>query len=137
MNGHTLEPEKITIIEGPPPTFEPAMEYWVIGLAEGPTFPYTARCLLRTHNGPGLVKRCRDAWAEHRDVFLDYRNYEGTRKQALIVGSRYDEVEDGQVLQLWLRLDELPEGFEQQFIDDDDIDDVDDGDLDDDDLTYF
>lgn len=108
------------------------MEQWVIGLAEGPALPYTVRCLLRTFNGPGLVKRCRDAWGEYRDVFLDYRNYDGLRKQALIIGARYDETENGQVLQLWLRLDEIPEDFARHMFDsDDDFDD------DSDDLSYL
>lgn len=132
MSTPRLEPEKITIIEGPPPAFELALEPWVIGMTEGPSLAYTVRCLLRTNNGPDLVKRCRDAWNENRDVFLDYRTMDGLRKQAPILAVRDDEVEEGQVLLVWVRLEELPENLADQFIDDDTFDDDDEDDDDDD-----
>jgi len=31
-----MEDNKITIIEGPPPVFEPARDGWALGLCEGP-----------------------------------------------------------------------------------------------------
>lgn len=41
------DPEKITIIEGPPPTFEAVHESWLLGLIEGPTPAGVALCRLR------------------------------------------------------------------------------------------
>lgn len=114
----TTEPEKITIVEGPPPIFEPSGDPWVYGLTEGPALRQTARCILRTLNGPGLVKRCLSAWGESRDVFLDYRESDGLRKEALVLAARCDEIPEGQLLQLWLQLDALPEAA----LDDGDID---------------
>ena len=49
--------EKITIIEGPPPTFEDVSEDWVMGLNESPTLADVALTRLRTFNGPSLVER--------------------------------------------------------------------------------
>jgi hypothetical protein len=105
----TLEPEKITIVEGPPPTFEPAGDPWIHALNEGPVLKQTARCLLRTMNGPSLIQRCQKAWGENRDVFLEYRESDGYRKEALILAARKDEIDEGQLLQLWIQLDALPE----------------------------
>ena len=110
------EPETITIIEGPAPIFENSVEPWVYAIAEGPVLKRMVRCVLRTFNGPGLVERCLNAWREHRDIFLDYRDPDGQREQALILAARHDEVSEGQVLQLWLRLDSL---LEEAEIDDD------------------
>jgi hypothetical protein len=117
MNTET-EPEKITIVEGPPPVFEPAGDQWIYALSEGPELRQTARCVLRTMNGPGLVERCRNAWAERRDVYLDYRQNDGLRKEALILAARHDEIPEGQLLQLWLQTDAIPEAA----IDDSDFD---------------
>ncbi|GBL17340.1 hypothetical protein EMGBS1_01600 [Chloroflexota bacterium] len=58
------EPAKITIVEGPPPRFEPSTDSWVEAVSEGPRIHQSARCLLRTMNGVQLVERCRDAWLE-------------------------------------------------------------------------
>lgn len=105
----TNEPEKITIVEGPPPAFEPAGDPWVYALNEGPVLKQTARCLLRTMNGPALLERCHNAWNEGRDVFLEYRESDGLRKESLILAARGDEIAEGQLLQLWIQLDALPE----------------------------
>jgi hypothetical protein len=118
------EPEKITIVEGPPPIFEPASDQWIYALNEGPELRHTVRCILRTMNGPGLVERCRTAWGEKRDVFLEYRQSDGMRKDALILAARHDEIAEGQLLQLWIQTDAVPEAA----IDDSDFD----GDIDDD-----
>lgn len=105
----TLEPEKITIVEGPPPIFEPVGDPWIYALSEGPALKQTARCLLRTLNGPALLERCQKAWRESRDVFLEYRESDGYRKEALILAARKDEIDEGQLLQLWIQLEALPE----------------------------
>lgn len=53
---------KITIIEGPPPTFEAIDDGWALGLNEGPFLYDLAMTRLRTFNGPALVERCHRAW---------------------------------------------------------------------------
>jgi len=113
------EPEKITIIEGPIPAFENSIEPWVFALAEGPMLKRIVRCVLRTFNGPGLVERCLNAWRDGREIYLDYRDQTGLRSQALILAARCDEIDEGQLLQLWLRLDSL---IEEAEIDDGDAD---------------
>ena len=98
-------PEKITIIEGPPPTFEAAPETWLPSLAEGPRLPHLALTRLRTFNGPAMVERCWKAWDEGRPVHLEYRDEEGLTRQAQILAARCVEVAEGHVLLLYLRLD--------------------------------
>ena len=99
------DPEKITIVEGPPPLFDRTIEPWVYSLAEGPALKRAARCILRTFDGRALVERCTNAWDQSREVFLDYKQNDGLRKQALILAARCEELPEGHVLQLWLRLD--------------------------------
>jgi hypothetical protein len=106
------EPEKITIIEGPAPAFENSIEPWVFALAEGPLLKRVVRCVLRTFNGPGLVERCQNAWRDNREIYLDYRDPSGLRSQALIIAARCDAIDEGQLLQLWLRLDSMLEEAE-------------------------
>ena len=57
-------------------------------------------------------------------MFLDYRDNSGLRQQALIVAARSGELDEGQVLQLWVRLDSALDAE----LDDDDLDFDDDGD---------
>src|SRR3990170_4231010 len=99
-----LSSEKITIIEGPPPTFESPHEWWVPALAEGPRLPRTALTRLRTFNGPAMVERCWKAWNEGRPVHLEYRAETGETQAAKIVAVRSAEVAEGHVLILYLRL---------------------------------
>jgi len=49
--------DKITIIEGPPPVFEPVQDagHWV---SVKTRLPLTLLTRLRTFNGPALVERC-------------------------------------------------------------------------------
>ncbi len=111
MNEYTQDPEKITIIEGPPPEFQPAKEAWLPALSEGPHLAPAAVCQLRTFNGPAMIERCRRAWGERRPVFLDYRQHDGLRRKAQVLAATASEVPDGHVLILWVRLDwnNLPE----------------------------
>jgi len=102
----TYEPEKITIIEGPPPVFESSIEPWVHAIGEGPILKRAARCLLRTFNGPALIERCHIAWSEGRETMLEYRAMDGLLQEAVIVAARADKVPDGDVLLLWVKLDE-------------------------------
>jgi hypothetical protein len=96
--------EKITIIEGPPPTFEAVNDGWVTGLLESPFLADIAITRLRTFNGPALVERCNRAWRSQNNIYLEYRSSDGLEQGAPIVAARALDVEDGQVLLLWVRL---------------------------------
>jgi hypothetical protein len=98
------EAEKITIIEGPPPTFEVAPETWLPALAEGPRLPRTALTRLRTFNGPAMVERCWKAFSDGRPVKLEYRGEAGETEYADILAARCAEVDEGHVLLLYVRL---------------------------------
>ncbi len=95
--------DKITIIEGPPPTFEAISDGWALGLNEGPSLADILVTRLRTYNGPSLVERCYRAWSNHQAINLEYRTSEGLQAQSPIVAARYVEVDDGQLLLLWVR----------------------------------
>ncbi len=96
--------DKITIIEGPPPTFEAISDGWALGLNEGPSLADIMVTRLRTYNGPSLVERCYRAWSNHQAIHLEYRTSDGLQAQSPIVAARYVEVEEGQMLLLWVRL---------------------------------
>jgi hypothetical protein len=117
--------DKITIIEGPPPTFEAVNDGWVLGLNEGPNLSDIVITRLRTFNGPSLVERCYRAWHNHKPIFLEFREEDGLENQAPIVAARTLESDEGQMLILWIRLDneevELEFGYDDDF--DDDIED--------------
>lgn len=121
--------EKITIIEGPPPTFEQIPELWVHGLSEGAIQSEMVMTRLRTFNGPSLVERCHKAWRNQRGIQLEYRTPDGLNAEAPIVAARNMETDEGDMLLLWLRLPddsiELEIGYGDDFDDDDwDIDEI-------------
>jgi len=119
--------EKITIIEGPPPTFDLVDDGWALGLNEGPFLYDLALTHVRTFNGPSLVERCYRAWQKKEPIYLHYRNDMGLEEMALIMAARSVETPDGQVLLLWTR--HKPEDLEVEIdieYDDGDEDDEDD-----------
>jgi hypothetical protein len=118
--------DKITIIEGPPPTFEAVSDGWVLGLAESPTLGEVALTRLRTYNGPALVERCHRAWRNRQLINLEFRNEDGLQTQAPIVAARYIETEEGHLLLLWVRLSN--EEVQLEFGYDDDLGDSEDDD---------
>ena len=121
--------DKITIIEGPPPTFEAVNEGWVMGLNESPTLADVVLTRLRTFNGPALVERCYRAWHQRQTINLEFRTSDGLERLAPIVAARYLEVDEGHLLLLWVRLND--EEVELELGYDDDVgDDYDDDDLD-------
>ena len=117
---------KITIIEGPPPTFESVSEGWVLGLNETPLLSEVALTHLRTFNGASLVERCFKAWSEQSVIYLEFRNSDGLEYLVPILAARTTEVDDGQLLFLWVRLDteevEPEFGYGDEFGDDADDD---------------
>lgn len=122
--------EKITIIEGPPPTFEAIPDLWVHGLTDGMTQTDIVVTHLRTYNGPTLVERCHRAWRNQKNITLEYRTLEGLPAEVPIVAARNMKTEEGDMLMLWLRLTDdgvgLEIGYEDDFDDDfdDDLDEI-------------
>lgn len=119
--------EKITIIEGPTPVFEDISDGWAVGLNESPVLYDTLFTQVRTFNGPALVERCHRAWKDNSTIFLHFKNEIGVEEKTPIVAARSVDLDEGQVLLLWLRqlpsledLKELADGFNE---DDDDFED--------------
>lgn len=104
--------DKITIIEGPPPTFDLVSDGWAMGLNESPSLAGIAVTRLRTYNGPALVERCYRAWHEGQTMFLEFRSPDGLEQQAPIVAARTLSVDEGQLLLLWVRLNASDVEFE-------------------------
>ncbi len=102
MDSHTED--KITIIEGPPPTFELMRTEWTQSLSEGPAMCEIAMTRLRTFNGPSLVERCHRAWRYLQNIYLEYRSEEGLLQKAPIVAARNVQTDDGDMLVLWIRI---------------------------------
>jgi hypothetical protein len=117
--------DKITIIEGPPPTFETVNDGWVTGLLESPYLADIAITRLRTFNGPALVERCHRAWRNQNNIYLEYLTSDGLEQQAPIVAARTVDIEEGQLLLLWIRLANDEVELELGYEDDpgDDLDD--------------
>jgi hypothetical protein len=117
--------DKITIIEGPPPTFETVNDGWVTGLLESPYLADIAITRLRTFNGPALVERCHRAWHNQNNIYLEYLTSDGLEQQAPIVAARTVDIEEGQLLLLWIRLANDEVELELGYEDDpgDDLDD--------------
>ena len=115
---------QITIIEGPPPTFENVIEGWVYGVIDSPNLADVAVTRLRTFNGNALIERCYRAWHSQNSIQLVFRNPDGLQEEVPIVAARNVESDDGDMLLLWVRLPndevELEIGY------DDDIDDEED-----------
>lgn len=98
--------DKITIIEGPPPNFEDVHEGWPLGLNESPSLHKLALTRLRTYNGPSLVERCYRAWRDRHTIQLEFRAADGLIHKTPIVASRTLEMDQGQLIFLWVRLTE-------------------------------
>jgi hypothetical protein len=101
---NTAEPELITIVEGPPPDFQPVPDVWPLSILEDPHPMLPAYVKMRTFNGQKMVERCQHAWREDRPVKLDFPDSSGARQQISIVAARWTEVEEGHVLHLWVQL---------------------------------
>jgi hypothetical protein len=117
-----IEPELITIIEGPTPEFRPTPVDWVQSVLEGPTDRLVAVCNLRTGNGEDIMERCRNAWKEHRPVRLDFPDEMRMRQQVDVVSIRLEQLDAGPALMLWVALP-LDVIEEMEEMDDNDEDD--------------
>jgi hypothetical protein len=103
---YMAESEKITIIEGPPPTFQVVSDPLLFGITEGAMPTQIVMCRLRTHNGPSLIERCYRAWSEHQNISLEFRSEDGLTNQAPIIAARWTEEEEGHLLMLWLSIED-------------------------------
>lgn len=110
---------KITIIEGPTPSFDSVesdflmgINGWTAGLSEGPYLYDTARTTLRTFNGEALIERCHKAWTNKTTMFLEYRDPVGLKKEVPIIAARTVDTDDGDLLILWVRTD--PEEYDEE-----------------------
>jgi hypothetical protein len=99
----SVDPELITIIEGPTPEFHMSVDPWTLSVLEGAKGYVTAMCQVRSFNGQKLLDRCERAWSTNRPIRLDYRQMDGLRRQVDIIGARLDKVEGVDVLYLWIR----------------------------------
>lgn len=101
------EERKITIIEGPPPFFEPLhpeTQGVFISILEGPEPRELALTRVRALNGPALVERCYRAWRERAMIPLEFRTPMGTIQRIPIVAVHYQKTDEGDVLTLWVQL---------------------------------
>ena len=111
-----IEPELITIVEGPTPDFRPAPSFFFPSILEGPDDTDTFMCELRTMNGKSILKRCQEAWKENRPVYLVYKDEMLMEQNADVTAMRLKETSEGTVLYLWIRayveyeIEEVDEG---------------------------
>jgi hypothetical protein len=112
--------DKITIIEGPPPTFEEVNDGWALSLHESPSLSDIMVTRLRTFNGPALVERCYRTWKQHAAMHLEYRSMDGLPQTAPIVAARTVDVSDGQMLILWIVIENDEVHLEFGYNEDDD-----------------
>lgn len=132
-----MDDDKITIIEGPPPTFELPNQAWAFGVSDSSTLAGVALTRLRTFNGPALVERCYRAWQQRQPIHLEFLTPDGLQQEAQIVAARNVKVDEGDLLMLWVRLPAEDLQLEIGYADDDledEFDDLDDF-SDDDDLN--
>ncbi len=118
-----MEERKITIIEGPPPTFEAAMDDWTLSLVEGPSLSQIAVTRVRAVNGPALVERCYRAWRQREPIHLEFRGPDGLIQRVPIVAAHYSQIDDADVLRLWVAIDNADVQVEYEFVDDADEED--------------
>lgn len=120
---NVIEPEYITILEGPTPDFQAAPSLWMQSVYEGPVDAAIAQCELRTMNGQDIMERCQAAWRERRPVLLDFPDDLRMRQEVEVVAMRLREIEEGTVLVLWVRWP-LEEGDEEEedYFDEDSYD---------------
>lgn len=111
--------DKITIIEGPTPSFEFIDDGWALGLNESPSLYELAVTRLRTFNGSALVERCHRAWNSQSAIYLHFRDRLGMETKEPIMAARTIETPEGQVLMLWIR--RKPEISETETDPDDDL----------------
>jgi hypothetical protein len=97
-----LEPELITIIEGPPPEFMLAQDMWSTSIWEGQIPRTVGVCQMRTFSAQSLMERCTRAWNEGRSVQLDFPQMDGLRQKVEVLAAKPGHVEEGDLIYLWV-----------------------------------
>ena len=115
--------EKITIIEGPTPEFREVNGLWIDGVTESPGQFDTYYTELRAFDGVSLVDRCKAAWEKNESIVLEYRTETGLVDEITIIAAHFEDTEDGDMLQLWVRQPREDIEFELKFDDGDDEED--------------
>jgi hypothetical protein len=115
--------EKITIIEGPTPEFREVNGLWIQGVADSPEQYDTYFTELRAFDGLSLVDRCSNAWKKNESIVLEYRTESGLIDEITIIAAHFEETDDGDVIQLWVRQPREEVEFELKFDDSDDEED--------------
>jgi hypothetical protein len=98
-----VEPEFITIVEGPPPIFQSAQGVWPHSLAGGVVAHEITTCQTRVLKGTKLIERCRRAWEAGRPVLLDFPDNLGLRRRLEVIAIRCEELPEGTMLHIWTR----------------------------------
>ena len=93
---------KITIIEGPTPTFEGVSANWADSICETPEPSLIMMTNLRTMNGQALLERCHNTWGQGDTMYLHYRNTIGLEERMPIIAAESLDTEEGQKLILWV-----------------------------------
>lgn len=115
--------EKITIIEGPTPDFREVNGLWIHGVTESPGQFDTYYTELRAFDGISLVDRCSSAWEKNDSIVLEYRTETGLIDEITIIAAKFEDTEEGDLLQLWVRQPREDIEFELKFDDGDDEED--------------
>ena len=84
--------------------FEKFPDGWAVGLNESSDLGSVVLTRLRTFNAAALVERCHRAWHSLGSMHLEYRATDGMPRQSPIVAIRPVEVEEGDMVLLWVRL---------------------------------
>ncbi len=114
---------KITIVEGPTPTFEGVNANWVESICETPDPECVMVTNLRTMNGEALMERCHYTWSQCDTMYLHYRNTIGLEERVPIIAAEVVDTEEGQKLVLWVIMP--PANRRHVYIQTDDYDDDD------------
>ncbi len=115
--------EKITIIEGPTPEFREVNGLWIQGVTDSPGQFDTFFTELRTFDGPALLERCSTAWDNNELIVLEYRTEVGLVEEITIIAAHFEETDEGDTIQLWVRQPREDVEFELKFDDSDDEED--------------
>lgn len=99
-----VEPEKITIVSGPAPFFRFENNSVFYSIFDTPTDFYMQQCTLRTMDGNSLVSRCRNAWGDGKEIYLEYSDIFGMVTHELIVAAKTTGQKGEELLILWLRV---------------------------------
>jgi len=112
------------------------MDDWTLSLVEGPSLQQIAVTRVRALNGPALVERCYRAWRQREPIHLEFRSADGLIRRVPIVAAHYSQIDDADMLRLWVAVDNPDIQVDYEFVDadeepadDDDFSSIDAADL--------